>query len=209
MRQPEKRRMKIDNKELRLRMSNATIGIGGLGGLGSNVAVALARTGVGKLILVDFDEVEESNLNRQQYFLSQVGILKTTALKENLLAINPEVEPEIINKKITSENFGEIFKNADIVAECLDSAEAKTMFIHAFFKSFGNETEKKLVAVSGLAGCGPADEIVSKKINNNFVLIGDGKSDVNAEPVLLASRVGIAALYQANQIVRWILKLND
>ena len=197
--------MKIDNKELRLRMSKATVGLGGLGGLGSNVAVALARTGVGKLILVDFDEVEESNLNRQHYFLSQVGTLKTAALKDNLIAINPEVELEVINKKITSENFKDLFKNADIVAECLDAAETKTMFIHAFFKNFVNEN-KKLVAVSGIAGYGSANEIISKKINDNFVLIGDEKSDVKNEPILLASRVGIAALHQANQIVRWILE---
>ena len=199
---------KINDKELRKQMSKVTVGIAGLGGLGSNVAVALARTGIGKLILVDFDEVEESNLNRQQYFISQVGTLKSTALKENLTEINPEVELEVINKKITSENFKEIFKSADIVAECLDAADTKTMFIHAFFKNFTAEN-KKLVAVSGIAGYGPANEIVSKKINDNFVLIGDEKSDVNVEPVLLASRVGIAALYQANQIVRWILKLND
>ncbi len=196
--------MEIDNKELRQRMSKATVGLGGLGGLGSNVAVALARTGIGKLILVDFDEIEESNLNRQQYLFSQVGTLKTTALKDNLIAINPEVKLEVINKKITSENFKDLFKNADIVAECLDDAETKTMFIHAFFKNFSNEN-KKLVAVSGIAGYGPANEIISKKINDNFVLIGDEKSDVKNEPILLASRVGIAALYQANQIVRWII----
>ncbi len=196
--------MKIDNKELRLRMSKATVWLGGLGGLGSNVAVALARTGVGKLILIDFDEVEESNLNRQQYFLSQIGTLKTAALKDNLIAINPEVELEVINKKITSENFKDLFKNADIVAECLDDAETKTMFIHAFFKNFADEN-KKLVAVSGIAGYGPANEIISKKINNKFVIIGDEKSDVKSESILLASRVGIAALHQANQIVRWIL----
>ena len=189
-------------------MSKATVGIGGLGGLGSNVAVALARTGIGKLILVDFDEVEESNLNRQQYFLSQVGTLKTTALKENLIAINPKVELEVINEKITSENFKKLFKNANIVAECLDDVETKTMFIHAFFKNF-NDKNKKLVAVSGIAGYGPANEIISKKINDKFVIIGDEKSDVKNEPVLLASRVGIAALYQTNQIIRWILKLNS
>jgi len=188
-------------------MGKATVGIGGLGGLGSNVAVALARTGVGKLILVDFDEVEESNLNRQQYFLSQVGALKTEALKENLAAINPEVELETINKKINTENFWEIFDQADIIAECLDAAEAKTMFVNAFYKGFMEGTNKKLVAVSGLAGCGPANEIVTKIITDNFALIGDGKSDINTVPVLLASRVGVAASHQANQIIRWIAGL--
>jgi len=198
--------MKFDDKEVRLRMSKATVGLGGLGGLGSNVAVALVRTGIGKLILVDFDEVEESNLNRQQYFLSHVGTLKTVALKETLISINPKVELEVINKKITSANFKELFKEANFIAECLDNAETKAMFIHAFFKNFSNEN-KKLVAVSGIAGYGPANEIISKKINDNFVLIGDERSDVKKEPVLLASRVGIAALYQANQIVRWIIEV--
>jgi len=143
------------------KMKRVTVGIAGLGGLGSNVAIALARTGIGKLLLVDFDCVERSNLNRQQYLLSQVGKLKTDSLKQNIFEINPEVEVEITNCKLDAKNIPLVFKNAD---------EIKTLIQ-----------------------------------NENFVLVGDGKSGIENEPILTASQVGIAASFQANQIIRWII----
>ena len=195
----------ISQKNLLDKMSRAVVGIAGLGGLGSNLAVALARTGIGGMILVDHDCVEISNLNRQQYFLSQVGKLKTDALKENILQINQNINLKIVNSILNEHNSAEIFNNADIIAECFDSIESKTMLANVFFKNLNN---KKLVAVSGLAGTGPADEIKTLINTDNFALVGDGKTDVADNPVLIASRVGIAALYQANQIIRWIINEN-
>ena len=185
-------------------MKNSAVGIAGLGGLGSNVAISLARTGIGKLLLVDYDYVEKSNLNRQQYLLSQVGELKTSALKQNVNEINPQVEVEIINCKLDEKNIPRIFKNVDIIAECFDKATAKAMITNVFLNKLA-DSGKKLVAASGMAGTGKADEIKTLIKSGNFALVGDGKSGIETEPVLTASRVGIVALFQANQIIRWII----
>ena len=186
------------------KMKRATVGIAGLGGLGSNVAIALARTGIGKLILVDFDCVERTNLNRQQYLVSQVGKLKTDSLKQNIFEINSEVEVEINNCKLDAINIPVVFENVDIIAECFDKADAKAMITNVFLRKLADKG-KKLVAASGMAGTGRADEIKTLIQNKNFVLVGDGKSDIEDEPILTASRVGIVALFQANQIIRWII----
>ncbi|MCK5851849.1 sulfur carrier protein ThiS adenylyltransferase ThiF [bacterium] len=186
------------------KMKRATVGIAGLGGLGSNVAIALARTGIGKLILVDFDYVERANLNRQQYLLSQVGKLKTDSLKQNIFDINPDVEVEIVNCKLDKKNIPIIFADADIIAECFDKADAKAMITNVFLNELADKG-KKLVAASGMAGTGRADEIKILIQNENFAIVGDGKSDIDNEPILTASRVGIVALFQANQIIRWII----
>jgi len=196
--------MTITKEQFYCKMKNATVGIAGLGGLGSNLAIALARTGIGKLILVDFDCVEKSNLNRQQYFLSQTGKLKTEALKQNIIEINPEVEVEIINCKLNAENIPTIFDNADIIAECFDKADAKEMITNVFLDKLAGKG-KKLVAASGMAGIGRADKIKTLLHNENFALVGDGKSGIETESLLTASRVGIVALFQANQIIRWII----
>ncbi|RLD09231.1 MAG: thiamine biosynthesis protein ThiF [Chlamydiae bacterium] len=196
--------MAITNKQFYDKLKTATVGIAGLGGLGSNAAIALARTGIGKLILVDFDCVEKSNLNRQQYLLSQVGKLKTEALKQNIIEINPQVEIEIINCKLNEENIPGIFENADIIAECFDKADAKAMITNVFLNELADKG-KKLVAASGMAGTGKADEIKTLMKNNNFAVVGDGKSGIETETILTASRVGIVALFQANQIIRWII----
>lgn len=186
------------------KMKRVTVGIAGLGGLGSNVAIALARTGIGKLILVDFDCVERSNLNRQQYLLSQVGKLKTDSLKQNIFEINPEVEVEITNCNLDEKNIPVVFENADVIAECFDNADAKAMITNVFLRKLADKG-KKLVAASGMAGTGRADEIKTLIQNENFVLVGDGKSGIENEPILTASRVGIVSSFQANQIIRWII----
>jgi len=196
--------MTIAKEQFYCKMKNATVGIAGLGGLGSNLAIALARTGIGKLILVDFDCVEKSNLNRQQYFLSQTGKLKTEALKQNIIEINPEVDVEIINCKLDEKNTPVIFDNAGIIAECFDKADAKAMITNVFLDKLAGKG-KKLVAASGMAGTGRADEIKTLLQHENFALVGDGKSGIETESLLIASRVGIAALFQANQIIRWII----
>lgn len=184
-------------------MQKATVGLAGLGGLGSNVAVALTRSGIGRLILVDFDAVEAGNLNRQHYFLDDVGKPKTTALTAILAAINPNVVIKSHDLFLTEESIPVLFAEADIIAECFDKAESKAMLTRVFFSQLAPHG-KKLVAASGLAGCGPVNEITTRLVNPSFAIVGDGKSDVNDVPLLVASRVITAAMHQAHQIIRWI-----
>ena len=196
--------MKLSKNTFYEKMNNATVGIAGIGGLGSNVAIALARTNIGKLVLADFDRVEISNLNRQQFFLSQVGELKTEAIKQNIININPSVEIETVNKKLDEKNISEIFADVDIIAECFDNPEAKKMITNIFFRDLAAKG-KKLVAASGMAGIGKADDIKTLLKHKNFAIVGDGDSGIETEEILTASRVGIVALFQANQIIRWII----
>jgi len=194
-----------DQAGVRARLRTATVGIAGLGGLGSTVAVALARSGVGRLILVDCDRVEESNLNRQHYVRTDVGRLKTEALVEYLQCIDPatQLEPQAV--RLTPENIAQVFAGAALVAECLDWAETKAMFVRTCLATLVPRGVK-LVAVSGLAGWGPANAITTHVVSPSFAMVGDLQTEVRATPVLLASRVGIAALHEANQIIRWILE---
>lgn len=181
------------------RVKKAKVGIAGLGGLGSAVAVALARTGVGKLVLVDYDVVELSNLNRQQYFLEQLGQTKVEALTATLRRINPYVKAIGRAQKITADNAARLFKGCDIVAECLDGEEAKAMLIQALIE------DKIIVAASGLAGYGPANAIVTRKRLNHLYLVGDGVSGAVPGTGLMAPLVGVAAHHQANAILRLIM----
>jgi len=194
-----------DQAGVRARLRTATVGIAGLGGLGSNVAVALARSGVGRLILVDCDRVEESNLNRQQYVRADVGRLKTEALVEYLRRIDPETHLEAHAVRLTPDNIPQVFAAASIVAECLDWAETKAMFVRTCLETLAPRGVK-VVAVSGLAGWGPANAITTHAVSPYFAMAGDLQTDVRTTPVLLASRVGIAALHEAHQIIRWILE---
>jgi len=195
--------MNLSLDELHKKMLGTTVAIAGLGGLGSNVAVALARTGIGRLILVDFDAVDSSNLNRQHYFLADVGKPKTTALAKIITAINPAVLLETHDTVLNQESIPGIFAEADIIAECFDRAEAKAMLTRVFFTRLALQG-KKLVAASGLAGLGPANDIRTRLVSPNFAIVGDGHSDVNEEPLLVASRVITAAMHQAHQIIHWI-----
>ena len=196
--------MNISKSSFFEKLNNAAVGIAGIGGLGSNVALALARTNIGKLVLVDFDRVEKSNLNRQQFFLHQVGQLKTEAIKQNIKDINPNVKIETINTKLDEKNIPEIFADVDIIAECFDNPKAKAMITNIFFSCLANKG-KKLVAASGMAGVGKADDIKTLINHNNFAIVGDGNSGIETNNILTASRVGIVALFQANQIIRWII----
>jgi sulfur carrier protein ThiS adenylyltransferase len=196
--------MEVTQEILRAKMQQATVGLAGLGGLGSNVAAALARAGIGRLILVDFDAVEAGNLNRQHYFTGDVGTLKTDALARIIARINPAVTVELHNVMLTEENIPAIFAGADIIAECFDRADMKAVLTRVFFNQLAPRG-KKLVAVSGLAGCGPANAITTRLVSPIFALVGDGYTDVSDVPVLVASRVIIAAMHQAHQIIQWIL----
>lgn len=181
------------------KLQGATVAVCGLGGLGSNVAIALARAGVGKLILIDFDCVDVTNLHRQQYKACQVGMPKPVALAENLREIAPYIELESHQVRVTEENVMGLVATADVVCEAFDNAEAKAMLVNAAL-----ENGKTLVAASGMAGFGDANSIQTRKVSKNFYLCGDGVSDVNDGVGLVAPRVMACAAHQAQTVVRLI-----
>lgn len=184
------------------KLKRATVGIAGCGGLGSTVAVALARSGIGALVLVDFDVVEPSNLNRQQFFVDQIGQPKVEALGSTLARINPYVTIVRHRERLTKTLVPGVFAECSVVAECLDHPAAKAE-LAAAMRGFLPATP--LVAVAGIAGYGPADAIRSRRILGNSFLIGDGESTAEPGRGLLAPRVTVAAGHQANVIVRLLL----
>ena len=184
---------------LQSRFSSAAVAICGLGGLGSNIAVALARTGIGKLILIDFDRVDLSNLHRQQYKANQIGRYKTEALAENLREIAPYTEIETITERLTEDNVRSLLTGADIVCEAFDQAEAKAMLVHAVLEQLPNAY---LVAASGMAGMDTPNTIRTRKITKRFYLCGDEQSDAADTIGLVAPRVMLCAAHQAHTVLR-------
>jgi sulfur carrier protein ThiS adenylyltransferase len=183
------------------RVKEGRVAVAGLGGLGSAVAVALARTGVGALTLIDFDVVEPSNLNRQQYFLDQIGMPKTEALAENLRRVNPFVRLTLHTVEVTARNASALCAGADAVVEAFDRAEAKAMLIDRVL----TEMDVPVVAASGLAGFGPAGHIATRKRATNLYVVGDEISEAGPGEGLMAPRVGVAAHHQANAVLRLLL----
>lgn len=186
-------------KVLQQKFSAATIAVCGLGGLGSNIAVSLARAGTGKLILIDFDRVDVTNLNRQQYKASQIGMYKTEALSENLKEIAPYIELEVHALRIDENTTLELLEDADIICEAFDNAEAKAMLTSLVLEAF---PDKFFVAASGMAGLGSANAIQTRRVSKRFYLCGDGKSDVAESGSLVASRVMLCAAHQAHTVLR-------
>lgn len=186
-------------KKLQQRFSSAAVAICGLGGLGSNVAIALARAGIGKLILIDFDRVDITNLHRQQYKANQIGRYKTDALSENLLEIAPYVQIEPITERITDGNLTDLLKDADIICEAFDNAQAKAMLANGVLEHL---PDCYLVAASGMAGMGTPNTIRTKKITKRFYLCGDGMSEVTDPIGLVAPRVMLCAAHQAHTVLR-------
>jgi sulfur carrier protein ThiS adenylyltransferase len=184
------------------KIRKSVVGVAGLGGLGSSIAIALARVGVGTLILVDFDIVEPSNLNRQQYFLHQIGTPKTEALQEVLARINPCVKVRLHHEKITRDNAERIFKEAEVVVEAFDRADQKAMLINVISEKM---PEKYLVAASGVAGFGDNNEIQTVRFSSRIFIVGDQKTAAQPGVGLMAPRVGIAAHHQANTVLRILL----
>ena len=185
--------------QLQARFSSATVAICGLGGLGSNIAVALARAGIGKLILIDFDRVDITNLHRQQYKANQIGRYKTAALAENLQEIAPYIELVTIPERITETNVSSLLKNTDVVCEAFDDPEAKAMLVNAVLERFPNAY---LVAASGMAGMDTPNTIQTRKVMKRFYLCGDEKSDVADTIGLVAPRVMLCAAHQAHTVLR-------
>ncbi|MCX5711091.1 MAG: sulfur carrier protein ThiS adenylyltransferase ThiF [Candidatus Omnitrophica bacterium] len=181
------------------KIQNTRVGLAGAGGLGSNCALNLVRVGFKRLTIIDFDVISLANLDRQFYFVNQAGMAKVTALRDNLRKINPDLEIEALQERIEPANIRDLFKDCDIIAECFDKAEYKSMLVQELLGA-----GKLIVGVSGLGGVGSSDEIMVHKIKKNLILIGDLKSDVSKKPPL-APRVSIAAAKQADVILEYVL----
>ena len=209
MREPSQQEMlaaleKRQGSDAVRKLQAATVAVCGLGGLGSNIAIALARAGIGKLILIDFDSVDVTNLHRQQYKACQVGMPKPEALLTNLKEIAPYTEYETHFEKVSAENAEALLGKADVICEAFDNAEAKAMLVNTVLESM---PEKYLVAASGMAGFDCGNSITTRKVTRRFYVCGDGKSDVADGIGLIAPRVMLCAAHQALTVVRLILGL--
>ena len=193
--------LKRNVKGIAKKLKKTEVCILGLGGLGSNVAVLLARAGIGYLKLIDFDVVEASNLNRQQYRISHIGMKKTEAIKTIIKEINPFVEIETLDIKVDRENIYSIVGDIEIVVEAFDRAETKAMTIEELLTN----KNKIVVSASGMSGLGSANEIITRKVRNNFYLIGDNYSDYEEYLGIMSTRVMLCAAHQANMVLRIIL----
>ncbi|HAA43523.1 MAG TPA: sulfur carrier protein ThiS adenylyltransferase ThiF [Ruminiclostridium sp.] len=182
------------------KLKKVKVGIAGAGGLGSNCAFNLVRSGFCKLKIVDFDVVEPSNLNRQFYFLDQLGMPKVLALKENLERINPEVRIETIQQRVEQYNAKNLFDDCDAVVEAFDRVNCKTMMAERFYSS-----GKFFVCASGLAGWGNSDDIKVRKVHDKFYMVGDSVSEVKEGVPPISPRVNIAAAKQADLILNYFL----
>lgn len=181
-------------------LENAKVGIAGAGGLGSNVAMLLVRAGMKKLVIADFDIVNESNLNRQFFFRRQLGEKKIAALAENLRMIEPDLDLSLHDVRLTPENTDFVFAGCNVVVEAFDSAEAKAMLLHSLLP-----TGKPIVSATGLAGWGRSNDIRVRKVGRNLILVGDQMRDVRDGFAPVGVRVGIAAAMQANSVVSLLL----
>ena len=193
-------------KDLHEKFSAATVAVCGLGGLGSNIAIALARAGVGKLILIDFDRVDITNMHRQQYKANQIGLHKADALAENLSEVAPYTEIQTVTAKITEENFVALLKDADIVCEAFDNAESKAMLVNGVLEQLPN---CYLVAASGMAGMDTPNTIKTRRIMKRFYLCGDEVSEVADTIGLVAPRVMLCAAHQAHTVLRILAGENE
>lgn len=190
---------KRNGKKLQNKFASKSIAICGLGGLGSNIAISLARAGVSKLVLIDFDKVDITNLNRQQYNASQVGEYKTYALEKNIKLIAPYVEIVTYTEKITENNIIKLLSNCDIICEAFDKASQKAMLVNFVLEKL---PDKYLVSGSGMAGMESSNSIKTRKVLDKFYICGDEVSDIDDDIGLFASRVMICAGHQAHMILR-------
>ncbi|MBQ5319064.1 MAG: sulfur carrier protein ThiS adenylyltransferase ThiF [Oscillospiraceae bacterium] len=186
--------------DLQRKFSSACVAVCGLGGLGSNAAISLARAGVGTLHLIDFDKVDISNLHRQQYNISQLGMYKTEAMKQTLADIAPYCNIITHALKLTEENLP-LIADCDIVCECFDNAECKAMLVNGVAEHY---PEKYIVAASGMSGLHTGNSIQTKRLGKRLYICGDGASDVADDGTLFASRVMLCAAHQANTVLRII-----
>jgi len=192
---------KIKSERIQKKLKNSSVGIAGLGGLGSNAAVALARVGIGRLVLVDFDKVEEKNLTRQYYFLEHIGKSKVESLKAIIEKINPQVEIITHNIKLKKGFMEKPFKDVNVVIEALDNAETKTLFIEEILSKL---PDTPVVAASGVAGYGHSDRITTKHLGK-LNMCYDEEAKSSDDDVLMAPRVALMANWEANLALEIIL----
>ena len=195
-----------NSPELNAALANGCVGVAGLGGLGSNIALSLARTGVAKLVLADFDVVEPSNLNRQQYFVRHIGMKKTEALKELIAEVNPFVEVETHDVMLTAANVAEIFAQCSIICEAFDNVAGKAMMVNEAGASL---RDKKIVGASGMAGHFSSNLIKTVKFARNVYLCGDLQNAAGVGQGLMAARVAICANHEANLAIRLLMGLEE
>lgn len=186
--------------KLQQKFSSSCVAVCGLGGLGSNVAISLARAGMGTLLLIDFDRVDISNLHRQQYKVSQLGMCKTDAMKQTLAEINPYCNVITHTVKLTERNLS-LIADCDIVCECFDDAECKSMLVNGIAERY---PEKYIVAASGMSGLHTGNTILTRKLGKRLYICGDGMNDVDDNGTLFAPRVMLCAAHQANTALRII-----
>lgn len=186
--------------DLQQKFSSASVALCGLGGLGSNVAVSLARAGVGTLRLIDFDKVDISNLHRQQYTVSQLGMYKTEAMRQTISAISPYCNVMTHTVRLTENNMS-LLSDCEIICECFDNAVCKAMLVNGISEHY---PEKYIVSASGMSGLHSSNAILTKKLSKRLYICGDGTSDVNTDGTLFAPRVMLCAAHQANAVLRII-----
>ena len=183
------------------RLAHARVGIAGAGGMGSHVATALVRSGVGSVVVADFDRVDGSNLFRQCYLPSDVGRPKVEALRDHLLAIEPDLDIEVHDVTVGPSNACSLFGGCDVVCECFDRPEAKAMLVESILSG----TDVPVVSCSGMAGFGSSNSIVTERRMSRLYVCGDGTSDSSDGPGLTAARVMVCAGHAANMTLRLIL----
>jgi sulfur carrier protein ThiS adenylyltransferase len=189
--------------EIRDHLSLFRVGIAGAGGLGSNCAVALARCGIGTIVVSDFDVIEPANLNRQYFFAAQVGMMKSIALKENIAKINPDITVLSYTKKLDPENIPVIFKGCDVIVEAFDKDDMKEMIVETVQTRMPGIP---LIIGSGLAGWGNSDSIKFREIDDTLFICGDESTIAGEYLPPMAPRVGIVANMQANTVIEILMK---
>ncbi len=197
-------RNKMNFSEIRSHLGKFRVGIAGAGGLGSNCAVALARSGVGTLVITDFDIIEEPNLNRQYFFRDQIGMMKVFALKDNISRINPDVSVICHQIKLNRINIPEIFSGCSVIVEAFDRSDMKEMLIETVQTKLAGTP---IVIGSGLAGWGKSEDIVCRKIDGTLFVCGDESSEVSDNMPPMAPRVGMVANMQANVVIEILMKM--
>lgn len=187
--------------QIRKILSKKTVGIAGAGGLGSNCAAALARVGIGKIIICDFDVISKDNLNRQYYFFEQIGQKKVFTIEENILYINPKVKVESHDIKLEPQSIIRLFRHCNVIVEAFDLAEMKQMIIETVLSEL---PEIPLITGIGMAGWGNSNILKVRKVDNLYIC-GDEKSEIAEDLPPLAPRVGIVANMQANTVMEILL----
>lgn len=188
--------------EVRKKLREGTVAVAGLGGLGSNIALMLARTGIRKLFLTDFDRVDISNLNRQAYTISQIGMKKTEAMKELITQVNPWIEMEFFDGRVTESNVSELFGEYSIICEAFDTPESKAVLVNGVLTRLPGST---VISGNGMAGAYSSNLIKTEKKMERLYVCGDGEHGISDMESLTAARVSICAGHEANMAIRLIL----